>query len=249
MSDTITLYTRNILESGTVSVTGTPDTGFPESRLYDRHISLNWKDTVVGAVDFIVDQGAANILPVNFLAIVGHNWDTETIEWQYSTTGAWGGEEVDMVTPFVQSGNGQIIKAASAQTKRYWQVTLTSMTDPQAGELFMSFGYTFDVRVIPRSERSDAANVTWRKSIGGLVRSTKFGDLRRVRRYGLVLNSSDLTSFRAAMDDLDEYSKPFIIKDDEGEYYMCRLLDVPVEVPLTGKNNEKQVVLNIEETL
>ena len=41
---TIKFYPYNILEFGTVTVTGDPDSGYPESRLYDRAISLYWKD-------------------------------------------------------------------------------------------------------------------------------------------------------------------------------------------------------------
>jgi len=250
MSATITLYTRNILETGTLVVTGTPDTGYPESRLYDRQISLLWKDTVTEAKTFVVDQSASGILAVDFLAIEGHNFNGEDMQWQYSTTGAWAGEEVDAVTDWTQGDNAQITKtAAAAQTKRYWRVTVTSMANPKCGEIFMSFGYNFDVMVEPRSERTSLDNVSWRRTVGGPERSTKFGDIRRSRSYGLVLDSADLTLFRAAMSDLDEYSKPFYILDDEGAYYTCRLTDIPIERPLTGTNNEKQVVLNIIETL
>ena len=64
--DTI-LYTNNILESGTLTVSGTADTGFPESRLYDRSISLYWKDTITEAKYFTVDQGVADLLPESLL--------------------------------------------------------------------------------------------------------------------------------------------------------------------------------------
>ena len=71
----ITLYTRNIFETGTVTVTGTPDTGYPESRLHDRCISLYWKDTIIGGKNFLVDQGAAGNVSVNFLVIDKHNFN------------------------------------------------------------------------------------------------------------------------------------------------------------------------------
>jgi len=247
MSDTITLYTRNILETGTVTVTGTPDTGFLESRLYDRHVSFYWKVDGTQASTFHVNQGASDNKAIDFLAIEGHNFDGEDMQWQYSTDdSSWS----DATTDWSQSGNSQIIKTlGSSQTKQYWRVTVASMQNPRCCEIFMSYGYEFDVRVQPRSERTEIDNVSWRRTVGGLERSTKFGDTRRVRSYGLQLDSTDLTSFRAAMDDLDEYSKPFFIKDDEGDYFMCRLSSVPVERPLTGRNDYKEVAIEVIEQL
>jgi len=225
----ITLYTRNILETGTVSVTGDPDTGYPESRLYDRNISLYWKDTVTEAKDFKVDQGASDNLAVDFLAIPKHNFNGVAMQWQYSTDD-FVSDINDAVTDWTQGDNEQIIKTmSSALTKRYWRVTLASMSDPKCSEIYMSYGYTFDILHSPHPVADELANVRWNRSVGGIERSTKFGDERRVRVYSMFLSSSDLTNFRAAMDDLDGYSKPFYIKDHEGDYWMCRLQQPPRE--------------------
>ena len=87
----LTLYTRNILETGTVTMTGTPDSGYPLSRLYDRSKNFYWKDTVTEAKTLLVDQGASNILDVDFLAIVSHNFDALALSWDYSAdNAAWG---------------------------------------------------------------------------------------------------------------------------------------------------------------
>ena len=85
MADKITLYTRNILETGAVTVTGTPDTGFPVSRLYDRSIDFYWKDTVTEAKDFKIDQGASGNLAVDALIIDKHNFNGIDLKLQYST--------------------------------------------------------------------------------------------------------------------------------------------------------------------
>lgn len=227
MSSDITIYPYNILEDAVVSVTGTADTGYPESRLYDRGIQLYWKDTITGAVDFEADQSAA-ALAVDFLAIEGHNFDGEDLQWQYSATGAWAGEEVDAVTDWTQSGNSQIIKTmVASQTKDYWRVTLTSMTNPRCAEIWMGLGYTFDVMVNPSGVRE--SNTQWNRTIGGDERGTKFGDLKRRRSYTLFLSAANLTSFRAALDYTDHFSKPFYIRDHEDDYYLCRLIGDPPE--------------------
>ena len=228
MGAKVTLYTRNILETGTVTVTGTPDTGYSEERLYDRCIDLYWLDTVTGAVDFTVDQGAGAALPVDSLFIDGHNFDGEDLQWQYSTDN-FSGDINDMVTDWTQSGSDLITKSASAQTRRYWRVTLSSMTNPQATEIFMSYGYEFGVQARPNPNLREIPNVVWSRTVGNNERSTKFGDARRVRQYGLYLDSTDLTSWRAAMDDLDGYSNTFYIKDHEDAYIFGRLDGAPAE--------------------
>lgn len=220
MSSSITIYPYNILELGTLTVTGTPDTGYPEARLHDRSKNLYWFDTVTEAKAFEVDQGAADNLAVDFLAIEGHNFSGEDMQWQYSATGAWAGEEVDAVTDWTQGDNLQIIKTLTAQTKRYWRVTLTSMADPRCGEIFIGGGYEFDIQTNPSGSR--ISNVQWNRTIGGDERGTKFGDLRRSRSYSLFLSAADLATLKTAIDYTDHMSKPVYIRDHFDEYFLCR---------------------------
>jgi len=226
----ITLYTRNILETGTVTVTGTPDTGYPEARLHDRAVSLYWKDTVTEAKDFTVDQGASGNLAVDFLAVFRHNFSGIAMQWQYSNDD-FSADVNDAVTDWTQGDNNAIVKVmGSAETQRYWRVTLASMANPKCGEIFMSFGRSFDVMQSPASVAGENDNVRWHRSVGGLERSTKLGEAVRHRQYTLFLSASELTSFQAAMAELDEYSRPFWIKDDAGAYFPCRLLAPPAEI-------------------
>jgi len=229
----IKLYTRNILEDGTVTVTGTADTGYPKARLYDRAISLYWKDTVTEAKTFHVDQGASGNESVDILVIPKHNFNGEDITWQYSTNDS---DWTNAVTGWTQGDNNPIVKTLStALTKRYWRVTVTSMENPQCSEIFMSYGYEFKVDFASNPKVDEVPNVIWNQTVGGLERSTKFGDERRSRTYAIFLESADssLTEFRAAMDDLNNYSRPFYLKDHEGSYFMARLSDVPSEVFIT----------------
>lgn len=246
----IKLYTQNILEDGTVTVTGTPDTGFPESRLYDRAISLYWKDTVTEAKNFIVDQGATGNVAVDFLAIEKHNFNSEDMQWQWSTDN-FSSSINDAVTDWTQGDNNQIIKTLStALTKRYWRTTLSSMENPKCSEIFMSYGYEFKVRFDSPPRLSDLSNTQWNQTVGGLERSTKLGDNRRVRNYSILLDtSSELDNFRAAMDYLDDYSKPFYIKDHESDYWMCRFQGTPQENPMTDENAITTIDINLIEML
>lgn len=245
MADTIKIFTRNILETGTVTVTGTPDTGFPEARLYDRGISLYWKDTVTEAKTFHVDQGASNIYDVDFLAVFRHNFAARAMTWEHS------GDDVSFtaaVTGWNQSGSDAIIKTlGAALTKRYWRVTVESMANPKCGEVFMSEGLELDILARPGTKARKDSNVRWNRTVGRVERSTQFGERRRVRSYPLFPDTTDLDSLRAALDDIGSMFKPFWIKDHEGDYWLCRLTNDPLENwdHLTNKH----IVLNVIEVL
>jgi len=229
MGSSITLYTRNILESATVIVTGTPDTGFPESRLYDRCINLFWKDTITEAKTFLCNQATA--LAVDFLAIEKHNFNGEDMQWQWSTDD-FCADTNDAVDDWNQGDNLRIIKTLdTALTKDDWRVMVSSMENPKCGEIFMSYGRSFDVASDPGPLLDELDNVRWNRTVGGIERGTKLGDERRIREYTLLLDSTDLAAFRAAMDELNSYSRPFYIKDADGEYWLCKLQAVPKEEP------------------
>jgi len=224
MGASIIIYPQNIMEDGTVTVTGTADAGFPEARLWDRSIDLFWVDTVTEAKVYHVDYGSA--VSCDTLIIDKHNFNGEDMQFQHSPDdAAW----TDAVTDWTQGDNLQIAKAmAASASKRYWQVTVTSMSNPKCSEIFISLGYVFPVQASPNSSQADRANVQWNRTVGGLDRSTKFGVKRRVRNYSLWLSAAEQTSFSAAMVFLDDYSKPFYIKDHAGAYFLCRFIDVPV---------------------
>ena len=79
---TIKIYPFNILAEGTTTVTGIPDTGYPEERLYDFTTELFWMDTVTEAKDIVIDQGGT-IYDIDTLIIEGHNFDGIALQWQY----------------------------------------------------------------------------------------------------------------------------------------------------------------------
>jgi len=219
----VTLYTANLLEDGTVTVTGAADTGYPEARLYDRAIDLYWKDTVTEAKTFHVDQGAAGSQAIDFLGIPKHNFNGEDMQWQWSENDSdWN----DAVTDWTQGDNNQIVKTlGSALTKRYWRVTVPSMANPMCSEIFMSEGLTLEIKAQPSPIIADQPNVQWNKTVGNVERSTKFGNAREAWEYHFNLDATDLAALEAAIANLDEYSKPFYICDHRSEYHMVRLLE------------------------
>jgi len=249
MTGTIDLYTYNLLASGGgLSVTGSPDSGFPEARIYDRCIDLFWKLTGTQATVFLFDYGGSGCPAIDFLAISRHNFDGEDIAWQYSTDN-FAADTNNAVAGWTQSGNDQIVKVASSpiSAKRYWRVTVTSMDNPKCSELFISSGDRFSVLQNPAPVAVDLDNVTWRRSLGGLERSVKHGDRRRSRSYTLLLSSSDLAAFESALDNLDGLSLPFYIRDHNDEYYLARFVDAPEQV--YSNKAYTQVSINIIEVI
>lgn len=239
----ITLYPFNLLaESGSIVTDSPADlTGYPGVRLYDRSIDFYWK-SAGGALTVQVDQGASVSESIDFLAITRHNLDTLAMQWQWSDNGsAW----TDAVTDWTQSGNSQIIKTlASPLSHRYWKVTAASGSHTIT-EVWMSRGYKFQVVAANTPEGEYEDNVVWRKTYGDIEISSKKGARRRIRTYPLFHHDDGYTlaSFRAAITYLDSYSKPFYIKDHEGDYWFCRLVDPSTEQYTTPGTTEREITV------
>jgi len=218
----VKLFTYNLLDlsGASVSVTGTADSGYPESRLYDRSIDFYWKKTATETTTVQVDQGASGNLSVDVLIIDKHNFNGKAMQWQYSDNGSsW----TSAVTDWTQGDNNQIVKTLDAAiTHRYWKVVIASAANPQCSEVYISGGYEFQVRFDEPPEDGDIENVLWNRTLGGLERSTKLGDLIRGRSYSVFLTPANLTSWRTAISYLDEYSLPFYVKDHEDNYWLAR---------------------------
>jgi len=162
---------------------------------------------------------------VDFLAIFRHNFSGRAMQWQHSDNGA---DWTDALADWTQPDNEAIIKTLPAAVNhKHWRVTLASMQDPRCGEIFMSCGRSFEVKSRPAPAFDELDNVQWNRSIGGLERSTKFGDVRRQHEYNLLLSPADQVEFKAALAELDHYSRPFWIKDTEGDHWLCRLSGPP----------------------
>uniref|UniRef100_A0A6M3KWM8 Uncharacterized protein n=1 Tax=viral metagenome TaxID=1070528 RepID=A0A6M3KWM8_9ZZZZ len=250
----IYLYTRNILENGTVTVTGgDPDTGYPVARLYDRYADLSWKCTTgsdykvgpmggdtysigpmggdtyeIGDIgqtfNFQIQQEANNQKFIDTLLIAGHNFDGRLMKWQYSDDGA---EWTDALSSWTQDGNALIVKSISELNKPFWRVNVYNAVDPVCGEIVMSLGQTFPVMYAPNPAKIARPNIAWSQSIGGTERGIKYGGAKREWDYQLNLISTELTTFETAMDDLSDLTRPFFVKDHLSTYMLVRFIDPP----------------------
>ena len=224
----ITLYTRSLLEAATMAVTG-EDAGFPATRLHDRSIALFWRYTATGAVAFKLDQGSTGSLAVDFLAVARHNFGGQALAWQYSSDN-FVADIHDAVPGWIQPDNLPIVRTLPAPiTARYWRVIVGSMSNPQCSEIFMGAGLTLEIMSRPNPSGRFVSNVQWTQTVGGQERSTKLGDRRLRRSFPLFVSPAGLDGLRDALDALDEYSRPFYLKDDAGAVWPCRLEDDPLE--------------------
>ena len=238
------LLTFNVLDFDTtvVGVTGTPDSGYPEARLYDSSIDFYWKYTATGDVTILVDQGAIASWPVvNTLIIERHNFTGRTMAWEYSDNGSvW----YDLIASWVQGDNLQIVKESTeTSSHRYLRLVITGAVNPRCSEVYMGGYYEFKVRFDDPPKEKDVDNVVWTATLGGIERSNKLGDVRRGRIYALFLYPEALIEYREAVAYLDEFSKPFYIRDHENDYWFARFRELPGGSFITEQQQEKEVEL------
>lgn len=242
----VKLFTFNLFELGIVSITGDADTGYPEARLWDRCGAFYWKDTASGNYEFKVEQVGSDgfgytdddfgystdgfgydeaLAEIDLLWIKGHNFIGHTCYWQYSDNGAgWTTQET-----WTQADSNPIVKTiSSAESHRYWRLYVSSITNPVCAEIIMSKGAQFAVMGNPMPIKQPVANVSWSASVGGLERSIKYGPAKKSWEYRIQIRAAeDLAALEDALDNLDEYSKPFLFKDMNDNYLLVRLTTEP----------------------
>ena len=84
-----------------------------------------WKASNTSPVNITLNAGSA--LASNYIAIIGHNLNTigATIALEYSTTGAWAGEELDAFPPEAVNSDTVYLKEFDIETKQYWRLKIT----------------------------------------------------------------------------------------------------------------------------
>jgi hypothetical protein len=221
----ITIAYRNILENSTVTVT-TENTSFPKYRLYDRDIGKLFKGTAFASpFAIVVDQGATTTYEVDRLVIpVGHNLNGLVCKLQYSTTGAWGGEQVDALS-WTQGDALLIDKPFTAATKRYWRLIITApATIVEMPEMFLSKIYAFERNPSFGSKTGIKKNIVRDETQSGRVRRIKFGEPKLSVTYDLLALTVQKTSFES-WDSATEGTKSFYVWDENAIGRFMELLN------------------------
>lgn len=216
---------RNILENSTVTPT-TESASFPKYRLYDRDKGKLFKGTAFASpFGIVVNQGATTIYEVDHLVIpVGHNINGLVCKLQYSTTGAWGGEQVDALS-WTQGDALLIDKSFTAATKQYWRLIVTApATIVEMTEMFLSKIYTFERNPSYGSKVGNKKNIQRDETQSGRVRRIKLGEPKLSVIYDLLILTAQKTNFEA-WDVATEGTKCFYVWDENGTPYFMELLN------------------------
>lgn len=138
----IILY-DNLFDDGTPTATDTA-TGYAVANINDLRPYTYWVAASSGTKYLAVDAGSA--VSADALGISGHNFGTAaaTVSLESSTTGAWGGEEVERVAGFAPSDDKTLIKAFTSASVRYWRLKIvTASVAAQVGVLSVGARLTF----------------------------------------------------------------------------------------------------------
>ena len=210
MSQVILMY-RNILENSTVTVT-TENASYPKYRLYDRAIGKYFKGTAP-ANPFSIVVGQSPVYEVNSLVIpVGHNFNGLVMYLYHSPNGSSWTE----ATHWTQGDANLIYKTFSAETKVYWKLEIYApATIVQLTEMFLTKAYTFAKNPSYTGNIAIRRNILRDQTQAGLSRTVKLGELKRARRYTVLVETTQKTEFQN-WENLCQGFKPFYIIDHEG---------------------------------
>lgn len=178
MAQAPVLYGTNLLETGTVSVSGA-STAQPATRLYDRDIGLYWSDTGTAGTRYVaVDMGSGQTGTLTTLAIApGHNLSGLTLTLDWSTSAVSASSWTNATTTTGNSGTVAQLITSSSLTKRSFRLGITgAATAPSISELLFTTGYTFPgipMAATPQSlqipatvEQVSIGNYAWNAKLG-----------------------------------------------------------------------------------
>jgi hypothetical protein len=168
MSKPIIAY-KNIFASG-VTATDTAAT-YSVDNIYDWRPYTSWKADSFGTKYITMDAGAA--VDVDTLCFQTHNLGTAsaTVSLESSTTGAWGGEEVEQIAGFQPANDNAIAKVFTQATVRYWRVKIiTGAIAAQIGCVVLGAQMIFPTYPgKPFTADSQGVNVTANNPRGGHI--------------------------------------------------------------------------------
>jgi len=100
--------------------------GYEKERAYDDLTWDYWKPDSAGTSYFYADLGSAK--SVDAWGMFSHNLGTNgaSVLLQYSSTGAWAGEEVDVGTAVSPTATEPVLKLFTSVSARYWRFKVVS---------------------------------------------------------------------------------------------------------------------------
>lgn len=221
-------YILNILETGTVTVSGEAS-GKPKERLFDRDLGVFWEDaSAAGTRTIQVDQGATVQSIDTWLIAAGHNLSAATVNLDSSPDASvWTNRDT-----LVPSGTALIRRTIPSGpfTIRYWRVTISNASAaPQIAELLLTLARTFPDIPISGVIIGRRGNVLVSESRAGRERATRRGAARWQTEYDFgLLTLTQRSAIETADADTQEGTKFFYLVDAENIVRWVRWLDTEV---------------------
>ena len=230
-TSTVELFSYNILEDGTTTIsglnngTGLEDAGYPEARIYDWSNNLYWKYTSNSDWMYFTCDQSSSVSDVDTLWVSNHNFTDTYCSWEYADdTASWTIGEA-----WTQTDNTDILKIlGSTQSKRYWRLTVSGAVNPQIAELFMGDGTSFEIQVSPDPMHTWDSSVIWTQSVGGQNYSVKLATKKRRIEYALRVNDAVLATLDTIIANSNDLARPLLVKDLHGDYFLMRFERAPI---------------------
>ena len=223
----------NILETAQTVVPTDVNIGYPKGRLYDRDIGKEFRGLTFPANWYlVVTQYVTNIIQVDRLIIpAGHNFNGLSLKLQYSTTGAWAGEQVDALS-WAQTDALIINKSFTAASKQYWRLNVIAPTSvPTMTEFYLTKDYTWEIPPNFGLREGYKRNMIRGETRSGRTRVVLLGEPRRSRQYELryfsVTQKTDFENWEIA----NQGAKFFYLTDHNGTLIFMEMLNDMTFIP------------------
>ncbi len=130
--EVVKFYYQTMLGSAGSTLTATSTlAGTDVANLYNMLEGDRWEAADSTSPQYITfDAGAGNTANADYIAIIGHNLKTvgATIALQYSSTGAWAGEEVTVATIVPAADTVLLQEFVAPGAQRFWRLKITGQT-------------------------------------------------------------------------------------------------------------------------
>ena len=214
----------NILEGSTITVTS-ENASYPKTRLCDRDIGKLFKASAFNAnYGILTSQVVSNILEVDRLVIpAGHNLSGLPCALYYSTDNFV--SDSHLAVSWTQGDALIIDKSFTAQTKQYWDLTVTApATIVEMPELFLTKANAFDRNPSFGSTIMEKKNIQRDETQSGKMRRIKLGEPRLSEVYNLIILTAQKTVFEA-WDYASGGTKSVYVWNEDGTIHFMELLN------------------------
>lgn len=217
------ILSDNRLDDGTPTATTTDaDPIYSVLNVKDKRAYTYWKalNTTVPC-SIIINCGSAKA--ADAVGIMSHNLSTigATVAVEYSTTGAWAGEEVSAVS-VTPTTDKAILKTFTTQTKQYWRLKITGTLSaaPYIGVLVIGERLTFPFAPDPYNLYDESMEVESKRSkVGHLLGNTvSYYPVALQRTFTAPLRTFVTGTYKTFWDAYGSLLYPFFYADDLTTY-------------------------------